>query len=347
MSTSSLTTSANNSRDARMLSSAALSAAVPAIAFIAACATLPAAHAQAPGAYPQKPIRMIVPVSPGGNSDVLLRIVMPKMHESLGQQLVLDFRGGAGGTIGGDIAARSAPDGYTLLFTAASHVINPALIKKLPYDPLKDFTAISLVADIPTALVVHPSLPVKSVKDLIALAKKRPGELNYSTSGRGTVGHLAAELLASSAGLKLEHIPYKGAGPAIVGLVGGQVEMQFASIPAIIEHVRARRLRMLAQTGDKRSSAAAEVPTMRESGLDTFVVSSGFGILGPAALPRPIVDRVFRAVRFSLDDPPTRKLLIEQGADPVGLGPDEYEAYNRTEIARWQRVAREANLQPD
>jgi tripartite-type tricarboxylate transporter receptor subunit TctC len=297
--------------------------------------------------WPSKPVRMILPVQPGGNSDVLMRLLLPRMNESLGQPIVLEFRGGAGGTIGAEAVARAPADGYTLLFTAASHVINPAMVKRLPYDPIKDFTAISLVADIPTALVVHPSVPAKSVGDLITLAQKRPGQLNYSTSGVGTVGHLAAEILAAITGIKVMHIPYKGAGPAIAALVGGHVELQFASIPAVIEHVRTGRLRMIGQTGTSRSSAAPNTPTMEESGLAGFIVQSGFGILGPAGLPRPLVDRHFRALRAALDDPHTRKLMIEQGAEPVGLTPEEYEQYNRTEIARWIKVARAANIQPE
>ncbi len=307
------------------------------------------AQAQAPAGHgwPAKPIRMILGVQPGGNSDVLMRLLMPRMNESLGQPLVLEFRGGAGGTIGAEAVARAAPDGYTVLFTAASHVINPAMVKKLPYDPIRDFTAISLVADIPTALVVHPSVPAKSVGDLITLARKRPGQLNYSTSGVGTVGHLAAEIFASMTGIRMTHVPYKGAGPAISALVGGHVELQFASIPAVIEHVRSNRLRMIGQTGATRSNAAQGTPTMEEAGLAGFVVQSGFGILGPAGLPRPLVDRHFRAVRAAIDDPHTRRLMNEQGADPVGLGPEEYEQYNRTEIARWIRIARAANIQPE
>lgn len=316
-------------------------------ALIFACA---AAGVPAPAAaqtWPSKPVRMVLPVSPGGTSDVLMRPLTSRINESLGQPLVLEFRPGAGAQIGTEFVARSAPDGYTVLFVAASHVINPAMVKKLPYDPIKDFTAIALVADIPSALVVHPSVPAKSVKELIALAKKHPGKLNYSTAGVGTVGHLAAEVLSSMTGISMVHVPYKGAGPAIAALVGGHVDFQFASIPAVIEHVRAGRLRMIGQTGVKRASAAPDVPTMEEAGLAGFVVQSPFGVLGPAGLPRPIVDRLFKAVRAALDDPATRKLLIEQGAEPVGLGPDEYEQFNRNEIARWIKVARAAGIQPE
>ncbi len=202
--------------------------------------------------YPTKIIRVINPNQPGGNSDILFRLLSPKMGEILGQQLVVDYRPGAGGNIGAEIAAKSAPDGYTTLIAAASFMINPSLIKNLPFDAVRDFTPLGLIVNIPAALLVHPSLPVKSVKDLIALAKARPGELNYSSSGIGAVGHLSGALFSSITGAKFVHIPYKGAGPAIVDLVAGQVQFSFVSIPAAIGHVQSGRLRMLAQCGATR-----------------------------------------------------------------------------------------------
>jgi len=194
---------------------------------------------------------------------------------------------------------------------------------------------------------VHPSLPVRSVQDLIALGRKRPGQVHYSTSGRGTVGHLSGELLSAAAGAKFVHVPYKGAGPALVDLIAGQVEFQYASMPAVVQFVRAGKLRMVAQTGEKRSPAAADVPTMQESGVPGFVVSSGFGILAPAGTPRPVVDRLHAAVRAALGVPEVRRVFAEQGADPVGSTPEEYEAFNRAEIARWIKAAREAGIQPE
>ena len=249
--------------------------------------------------------------------------------------------------IGSDVVARAAPDGYTLLMVSASHVINPAMVKKLPFDAVKDFQPISLVADVPTALIVHPSLPVRNVKELIALGRKRPDQVNYSTAGRGTVGHLSGELLNSAAKVRFVHIPYKGAGPALMDLIAGQVEFQFASLPAVIQFVRSGKVRLIAQAGVKRSSAAPDVPTMEESGLPGFVVSSGFGILGPAGTPRPIVDRVHASIRAALGSADVKKVFADQGADPVGSTPEEYEAFNRSEIARWQKVAREANIAPE
>ena len=298
-------------------------------------------------AWPAKPVRLVVPFAPGGNTDIIARVIAPRMAESLGQQVLIDNRGGAGGVIGSDVVARAAPDGYTLLMVSASHVINPAMVKKLPFDAVKDFQPISLVADVPTALIVHPSLPVRNVKELIALGRKRPDQVNYSTAGRGTVGHLSGELLNSAAKVRFVHIPYKGAGPALMDLIAGQVEFQFASLPAVIQFVRSGKVRLIAQAGVKRSSAAPDVPTMEESGLPGFVVSSGFGILGPAGTPRPIVDRVHASIRAALGSADVKKVFADQGADPVGSTPEEYEAFNRSEIARWQKVAREANIAPE
>lgn len=304
------------------------------------------ASAQAP-AWPSKPVRMIVPFAPGGNTDIIARIVAPRMSENLGQQIIIDNRGGAGSIIGTEMAARAPADGYTLLMVSAAHVINPAMVKKLPYDSVKDFTFISVVADVPTAFVVHPSVPATTVKEFIALARKRPGELNYSTAGRGTVGHLAGELLSSAAKIKIVHVPYKGAGPAAVDLMAGHVQLQFASMPAVIQFVRGGKLRLIAQTGEKRSPAAADTPTMIESGLPGFVVSSGFGLMGPAGLPRPIVDRVHQSLKATLSNPDARNQLSGQGADPVGNTPEEYDAFNKAEIQKWIRVAREANITPE
>ena len=303
-----------------------------------------AAHAQS---YPTKPVRMIVPFPPGGNTDIIARIVAPEMGRALGQQIVIDNRGGAGGAIGTEVASRTPPDGYTLLMVSAGHVINPAMAKKLPYDSIKDFAPISIVADVPTAFVVHPSLPVKTVKEFIALAKSRPGELNYSTAGRGTVGHLSAELLSSLAKIKITHVPYKGSGPSIIDLMAGHVQLQFSSMPAVINFARAGKLRMIAQTGKRRSPAASDVPTMEEAGVPGFVVSSGFGLLAPAGTPRPVIDRVLAALKTSLSNTDVRNSLAGQGAEPVGSTPEEQEAFIKSEIAKWIKVAREAGIQPE
>ena len=310
-------------------------------------AGLLAAAGAAAQQYPVKPVRMMVPFVPGGNTDIIARIVAPEMSKALGQQLVIENRGGAGSIIGTEVVAKSPPDGYTLLMVSAAHVINPAMVKKLPYDSLRDFAPISVVADVPTAFAVHPTLPVKNVKDFIALARARPGQLNYSTAGRGTVGHLSAELLSSMTKIKMVHIAYKGTGQSITDLIAGHVQLQFSSMPAVINHARAGKLRLLAQTGAKRSGAASDVPTMEESGVKGFVVSSGFGLLAPAGTPRPVIDRVHGALVKALADPGVRNNLSGQGADPVGNTPEAYDAFNRAEIAKWIRVAREAGIDPE
>jgi tripartite-type tricarboxylate transporter receptor subunit TctC len=310
----------------------------------AICLLAGAAGAQT---YPAKPVRMVVPFVPGGNTDIIARIVAPEMSKALGQQLVIENRGGAGSTIGTEVVAKAQADGYTLLMVSAAHVINPAMIKKLPYDSIKDFAPISIVADVPTAFAVHPALPVKNVKEFIALAKARPGELNYSTAGRGTVGHLSAELLSSMTGIKMVHVAYKGTGQSIIDLVAGHVQLQFSSMPAVINHARAGKLRLLAQTGEKRSAAASDVPTMMESGVKGFVVSSGFGLLAPAGTPRPVIDRVQGALVKALADPGVRNNLSGQGADPVGNTPEAYDAFNKAEIAKWIKVARTAGIEPE
>ena len=297
--------------------------------------------------YPVKPVRLVVPFVAGGNTDIIARVVTPEMSKALGQQLIIENRAGAGSVVGTEVVAKSPPDGYTLLMVSAAHVINPAMAKKLPYDSIKDFAPISIVADVPTAFAVHPLLPVKNVKEFIALAKARPGQLNYATAGRGTVGHLAAELLSSIANIKMVNVPYKGTGQSITDLIAGHVQLQFSSMPAVVNQARAGKLRLLAQTGEKRSAAAKDVPTMLESGVKGFVVSSGFGLLAPAGTPRPVIDRVHGALLKALAEPNVRNNLSGQGADPVGNTPEAYDAFNKTEIAKWIKVARAAGIEPE
>lgn len=321
------------------------------IAVCAALSTLTLVLAGAMGeagaqAFPVKPIRVINPAAPGGNSDVFFRLLQPRMSEAIGQQFVMDYRPGAGGTIGGEVIARSAPDGYTTGLVAASFLINPSTFKNLPYDTRKDFTALGIIVDVPSGLVVHPSLPVRNVKELIALAKARPGEIFYATSGVGTIGHLATEMLNTAAGIKLVHVPYKGAGPAVIDLVAGHVQLQFASMPLLYGHVRSGRLRMIAQTGEKRSVSAPDIPTMQESGLPGFVVRSLFGFVGPAGIPRPIAEKLNAALVKAIRDPENNRTLIERGADPIGSTIDEHAAAIRTEIERWRKVARAAGIEP-
>lgn len=297
--------------------------------------------------YPAKAVRMIVPFAPGGNTDIIARVFAPKMSEFIGQQIIIDNRGGAGSAIGTELAAKSPPDGYTLLMVSAAHTINPAMVKKLPYDSMKDFAPISVIADVPTAFVVHPSLPAKNVKEFLAIARARPGEIFYSTAGRGTVGHLSAELLNSIAKIKLTAVHYKGSGPSMIDLVAGQVQMQFPSMPAAVQYTRTGRLRMIAQTGERRSSAAPDIPTMQEQGLKEFVVSSGFALFAPAGTPRPIVDRVHAALVKALNDAGVKNNLAQQGAEVVASTPEQHDKFNRAEIAKWIKVVREAGIQPE
>lgn len=303
-------------------------------------------HAASPNDFPDKPIRLVVPFAPGGPVDIVARTITPKMSASLGQQIIVDNRGGAGSTLGTEMVAKAPPDGYTMLMVSGSYVINPAMIRKLPYDSIKDFAAISIIAEVPAALVVHPTLPARTVKELVALAKSRPGALNYSSPGRGTVGHLAAELFSSLADIKMVHVPYKGAAPALVDLLAGQVQLLFAAMPGVIRQTRDGKLRMLAQAGRKRSSSAPDVPTFIEVGMPEFVVVSSFGLLAPAGTPRTSVDIVRKALVDALADAAVRSRLASLGAEPVASSPEEHEAFTRSEIQRWMKVARDAGIQP-
>ena len=296
--------------------------------------------------YPVKTIRMVIPFAAGGNTDIIGRSFSPKMAEILGQQIIVDNRGGAGGVIGTEAVMRAAPDGYTVLMASAGHTINPAMFKKLPYDSVRDFTPLGIVADVPTAFIIHPSLPPKNLKEFITLAKARPNDIFYATAGIGTVGHLTAELLISTANIKLTAVHYKGSGPSMIDLVGGHVQMQLSSMPAAIPHVASNKLRMIAQTGEKRSPAAPTVPTMQEQGMKDFVVSSGFSMLGPANTPKPIVDRINAALAQALKDPKVSKLLLEQGAEPNGGTPEAHDKFNRAEIQKWIKVVRAAGIEP-
>jgi tripartite-type tricarboxylate transporter receptor subunit TctC len=311
--------------------------------FILGCALAATASAQQ---FPAKPVRVVNPAAPGGNSDIFFRLLSPKMGEILGQSLVIDYRPGAGGILGADIIAKSPPDGYTTGITAGSFMINPSLMRKLPYDTVKDFAPLGLMVDVPTGVVVHPSLPVKSMKQLIALAKAQPGQLNYSSSGPGAVGHLSGELLNALARINIVHIPYKGVAPATVDLIAGHVQISFASTPVVLGHVRQGRLRLLAQAGVKRATSLPDVPTVEEAGVPGFVVSSGFNFVGPAGIPRPIVERLNDALAKALRDPANHKALVDQGAEPVGSTAEEHATIIKTEIEKWRKVVKAAGIEP-
>jgi tripartite-type tricarboxylate transporter receptor subunit TctC len=295
---------------------------------------------------PGRSIRMVVPFAPGGNVDIISRAISNELGQSLGAPIVIDNRAGAGGEIGSDIVAKAPPDGYTVLMVSASHVINPSMVKKLPYDTLKAFAAVSMVSDVPTVLVAHPSVQAKTLKELIALAKANPDKMNMGTSGIGTVGHLSGELLKSMAQIKVEIIHYKGAGPALIDLLGGHVQLQFVSMPAAMPHIRSGKLRAIAMTGAKRSPAAPDIPTMAEEGLPGFLVSTGFGLFVPAGTPRPIVDKLHDAIVKTLKIQAVKERLAKEGAEPVGSTPEEYEAFVRSEITKWMKVVKEAGIQP-
>ena len=310
-------------------------------------AALPAQAATAPG-YPSKAIRMIVPFPPGGPNDILGRVVAQKLSEQLGQQVVIDNRGGAGGLIGAELAARAVADGYTLLFGGtASLAINPGLHKKLPYDPLRDFAAVSLIGTAPSLLTVHPSVPVKSVKDLIAYAQARPGQLNFVSAGIGTPPHLAGEMFKNMTGVDMVHVPYKGGGPALTDLLAGQVGIYFSGIPSVLPYVKEGRLRGIAVTSAKRTAVMPDTPTIAESGLSGYEVGNWYAIVAPAATPAAIIARLNREIVHALAVPEVKKRFIELAADPLGSTPEELAAYNRSEIAKWAQAIKSAGIKPE
>ncbi|MBE0556826.1 MAG: tripartite tricarboxylate transporter substrate binding protein, partial [Proteobacteria bacterium] len=288
---------------------------------------------------------LVVPFPPGGNTDIIARAIGNELGKNLGAPLVIDNRGGAGSTIGTAIVTKAPADGYTILMVSGAFVINPSMFKNLPYDSIKDLAGITMVADVPAALVVHPSVPAKNLKELIAYAKANPGKLNHASSGKGSIGHLAGELLASMADIKLTHVPYKGSGPAVIDVLGGYVQMLITSIPSVMPHIKSGKLRAIALAGTKRSSGAPEIPTFIESGLPGFIVSGGFGLLAPAKTPREVIKTIHAATVKSLKDPAVRERLASQGADPVGSTPEEFDAFNRSEIEKWVGVAKKAGIE--
>ncbi|MHB8772472.1 MAG: tripartite tricarboxylate transporter substrate binding protein [Syntrophales bacterium] len=298
-------------------------------------------------AYPEpgKPIRMIVPFPPGGNTDIVARAISNELSKNLGTSIVIDNRGGAGSSLGTSLAAKAPADGYTILMVSGAHTINPSMFKKLPYDSVKDFAGITLVADLPVALVVHPSVPAKNLKELIAYAKANPGKLNYASSGPGSIGHLAGELLSSMADIKLTHVPYKGSGPAVVDVLSGYVQMLLTSAATVMPHIKSGKLRAIALASQKRSVGAPEIPTMIESGLPGYVVSGGFGLLAPAGTPREIIKTLNAAAVKVVAMPEVRKRLANEGADPVGSTPEEFDAYIRADIEKWIKVVKKAGIE--
>jgi len=306
-------------------------------------ATLAASAAEM--SYPSRPIRFVVPFPPGGGNDITARTIGTKLTDAWGQQVVIDNRPGAGGVIGAEIAARAAPDGYTLfLGGVGSHAINPAMHKQLPYDPIKDFAPVSLIAIAPLLLVVHPGITATSVKELIALARAKPGQLNFASNGQGGSSHLAGELFKMLGNVDMTHVPYKGFGPSLTGLLSGQVQVMFSSIVPMLPQVKAGKLRALAQTGPKRASAVPDIPTVAEAGLTGYQTASWYGVLVPAKTPAPIVDRLSVEVKRIAELPDVRGRMSAEGADPVGSTPAEFAEHIRGELARWRQVIERAGL---
>lgn len=298
--------------------------------------------------YPTKPIRLIVPFPPGGTTDVVARVIAQKLTENWSQQVVVDNRPGAGGIIGTELAAKAPADGYTLLLgSITTHAVNPSLYKKLPFDPLRDFAPVSLAVSTPQVLVVHPSVAAKSVKELIALAKAKPGQLNYASAGTGTSPHLTFELFKSMAGVDLVHVPYKGTGPAITDLIGGQVQTMITGVVALYPHIKAGKLRALGATSAKRVAALPDVPTIAESGVPGFDVASWFGVFAPAGTPKPIVARLNAEIVKILAVPELRRKLAGQGADPATNTPEQFAAYVKSELARWSKVVKDTGARAD
>ena len=297
--------------------------------------------------YPSRPITVIVPFAGGSASDVVTRIVLERMSASMGQPIIVDNRAGAGGNIGAETAAHAVPDGYTLfLGGVGSHGINPAIQAKLPYDPVRDFAPVSLIASAPLLAVVHPSVPAKSIGDLIKLARARPGQLNFASSGVGTIGHLSAELLNAMAGIRIEHVPYKGTGPALTDLLGGQVQLMFNSAVSMLPQVRTGKLRALAVTSAKRLAALPEMPTVAESGVPGYEAASWYGVFVPAGTARPTIEKLSGEVVRITRAPDVRERLLADGAEPAGMSPAEFAAFIQRELARWAKVVREAGIKP-
>jgi tripartite-type tricarboxylate transporter receptor subunit TctC len=298
-------------------------------------------------AYPSKPIRFVVGQAPGGATDIIARLVAGKMDQTLGQNIVVENRTGAAGSIGAAFVARSAPDGYTVLVVSSSYSINPSLYATLPFDPLKDLAPVSLLAEAPFLLVVHPSLPVRSVKELIALARSKPGALTYGSGGNGSSGHLAGVLFESAAGVKLSHIPYKGAGQALIDVLSGHITMTFASVLSATPHVKEGRLRVLGVTGAKRSNAMPSVPTVAEGGAPGYSTTTWYGLLVPHGTPAPIIDRLSNAAGKTVMAPELRERMAGDGAEPVGSSPAAFQKHMASEITKWRKLVQSAHVKAD
>ncbi len=294
--------------------------------------------------YPSKPIKMIVTYPPGGGADTMARIIAPRLTESLGQPIIIENRAGASGQIGADLVAKSAPDGYTIMLDATAYSVNPSLYPKMPYDPLKDLTPITILVRVPNILVVSPGFAPKSVQELIALAKSKPGELSYASSGNGSAQHLAAELFKAGTGTDIVHIPYKGGAPAIADVMGGQVPIFFGNMSSALPHVKAGKVRALAVTGNKRSANVPELPTIAESGVPGYEVYEWNGLFAPAGTPVAIINRLQAEIARIVQLPDVKEKLAGLGAEAVANTPQEAAAFIKAEIAKWAVVVKRANI---
>jgi len=315
-------------------------------ALLLACALL-AGHAQAQDSYPSRPLRFILPFPPGGGTDILGRLLADRLSTSLGQPVVTENRGGAGGNVGAEAAARAAPDGYTIVLVAPSLAISPTLYSKLNYDPVRDFAPIGLVASFPNVMITHPSVPAQNLQEFIALAKSKPGSMNFGSGGSGTSNHLAGELLNLATGIKLIHVPYKGVNLAMNGVLANEVHLVFIGVPVPAPHIKAGKLRALAVLARERSPLLPEVPTADEAGLPNFDVTTWYGIMAPAGTPRPIITRLNAEFVKIMHAPDLKERLAAMGTDVMTSTPEEFAAYLKREIAKWGDVIRNANLRAD
>ena len=314
------------------------------VAIAAGLLAVTGAYAQT---YPAKPVRMVVPWPAGGSNDVVGRVVAQKLSAAWGQQVVVDNRPGAAGVVGSELVARSPADGYTIMVHSGTHVSNASLYKKLPYDTLKDFTPVMLIAAQPTLLVTHPSLPVKSVQDLIRLARAQPGKVFYCSSGNGSAPHLSAALFTTMAKASMEHVPYKGGGPALTALMSGECQLMFGTMPTVISQVKSGRLRAVGITSAKRSKLLPDLPTIGESGLPGYELSPWIAIFAPANLPRPIADRIYNDVSRILQSPDVVESLSFQGVEPMLMKQDEFPEFVKSEHAKYARIVKASGAQID
>ena len=306
------------------------------------------ALAQSDAQYPVKPIRMIVPSAPGSGPDIMARAIGQKLSESLGQSIVIDDKPGAGGIIGSETAAKAAPDGYTLIMSnAGSHAVNASLYAKLPYDPVRDFAPVTLVAMAPNILIVHPTLPVRSARELIALAKAKPGALTFGSGGNGSTAHLSGEMFKTMAGINIVHVPFKGSPAAVIGVISGQIAMAFPNIPPALPHVRSGKLKALAVTTAKRSAAVPELPTVAESGLPGYEATAWFGVLAPAATPPQIIASLNAAIVKIVRTHDMQERLMAEGSEAVGNTPEQFGQIIRNDIAKWAKVVKASGARPD